>query len=231
MAMPMGRAALKLVMRETGARATASRDGLALSAGHARRGEARSSHSRRAAAADPDHHRAAVRLRGARRSSTADGIAVVTQPDQRWGRCDIKTTQLLPNLLAKTEARKAGAYEAWLVDRRRLCHRRRLDQCLDRRHGRPTVVTRELSQRHPAGRHPPRDPGGGRRGAAARSCERKFTVAEALKAREAFLSSATGAAMPVVAIDGKPIGDGTPGTADPADPGALCRRIGAASES
>ena len=37
-------------------------------------------------------------------------------PDIRWGRCDIKTTGLLPTVLAKTEARKAGAYEAWLVD-------------------------------------------------------------------------------------------------------------------
>ena len=45
-----------------------------------------------------------------------DGIGVITQPDQRWARRDIKTVQLLPNLLAKTEARKAGAYEAWLVD-------------------------------------------------------------------------------------------------------------------
>ena len=45
-----------------------------------------------------------------------EGIAVITRPDQRWARRDIKTVQLLPNLLAKTEARKAGAYEAWLVD-------------------------------------------------------------------------------------------------------------------
>src|SRR5258706_7351736 len=45
------------------------------------------------------------------------GIAVSTQPDIRWGRCDIKTVQLLPNLLAKQAAKQAGAFEAWLVDK------------------------------------------------------------------------------------------------------------------
>ena len=46
-----------------------------------------------------------------------EGVAVITRPDIRWGRCDIKTTGLLANVLAKTDARKAGAYEAWLVDK------------------------------------------------------------------------------------------------------------------
>src|SRR5690606_12439550 len=44
------------------------------------------------------------------------GVKVVTSPDIRWGRCDIKTVGLLPNALAKQAAREAGAYEAWLVD-------------------------------------------------------------------------------------------------------------------
>ena len=44
------------------------------------------------------------------------GAAVVTHPDIRWGRRDIKTVQLLPNLMAKQAAKKAGAFEAWLVD-------------------------------------------------------------------------------------------------------------------
>ena len=44
------------------------------------------------------------------------GVAVLTQPDIRWGRCDIKTVGLLPNILAKQAAREAGAYEAWFVD-------------------------------------------------------------------------------------------------------------------
>ena len=44
------------------------------------------------------------------------GIAVKSQPDIRWERCDIKTVALLPNVLAKQAARESGAYEAWLVD-------------------------------------------------------------------------------------------------------------------
>ncbi len=46
----------------------------------------------------------------------SEGVAVITLPDLRWGRCDIKTTGLLANAMAKTEARKRGAFEAWLVD-------------------------------------------------------------------------------------------------------------------
>src|SRR5262249_37239054 len=139
----------------------------------------------------------------------AEGVGVITRPDERWARRDIKTVQLLPNLLAKTEARKAGAYEAWFVD----------DDGFVTEGGSTTawivdqdghVVTRQLSN----------DilPGVARRviieaaaGGQLGIVERKFTVGEALKAREAFLSSASGAAIPVVKIDGQAVGDGTPG--------------------
>ena len=53
------------------------------------------------------------------------GIAVVTQPDMRWGRRDIKTTQLLPNLLAKSAAKAQGRVRSLAGGRGRLCHRRR----------------------------------------------------------------------------------------------------------
>ena len=43
------------------------------------------------------------------------GVAIATMPDRRWGRCDLKTTGLLANVLAKQAARAAGAFEAWLV--------------------------------------------------------------------------------------------------------------------
>ena len=46
----------------------------------------------------------------------APGVAVKSQPDIRWERCDIKTVALLPNVLAKQAARESGAYEAWLID-------------------------------------------------------------------------------------------------------------------
>jgi D-alanine transaminase len=114
MAMPMGRAALKLVMREMVAR-NRVRDGLLYM--QVSRGAVRRDHPipdivprptliMTTRAQDPE----------ALRKKLREGIAVITRPDQRWARRDIKTVQLLPNLLAKTEARKAGAYEAWLVD-------------------------------------------------------------------------------------------------------------------
>jgi D-alanine transaminase len=137
------------------------------------------------------------------------GIAVASQPDIRWGRCDIKTVQLLPNLLAKQAARQAGAFEVWMVDRDGFVTEGGstnawiVDQNGD-------VITRELSNAIL--------PGVTRRimleamaEAQVKVVERKFTVAEAQAAREAFISSATGAAVPVVAIDGKTIGAGVPG--------------------
>src|SRR3546814_5345941 len=47
----------------------------------------------------------------------SEGLKVVTVPDQRWDRCDIKSVSLLPNILGKQAAVEAGAYEAWQVDR------------------------------------------------------------------------------------------------------------------
>jgi D-alanine transaminase len=143
------------------------------------------------------------------------GIAVSTQPDIRWGRCDIKTVQLLPNLLAKQAARKAGAFEAWLVDDDGyVTEGSSTSSWIVDNEG--TVITRDLSTAIL--------PGVTRRiileaiaDTQLKVVERKFTVAEALAAREAFLSSATGAAVPVVVIDGQPIGNGAPG--------ALTRRI------
>ena len=143
------------------------------------------------------------------------GIAVATQPDIRWGRCDIKTVQLLPNLLAKQAARKAGAFEAWLVDDDGyITEGSSTNAWIVDRAG--TVITRDLSNAIL--------PGVTRRiileamaEAQLKVVERKFTVAEALAAQEAFLSSATGAAVPVVAVNGQTIGNGAPG--------ALTRRI------
>ena len=73
----------------------------------------------------------------------AAGVAVITLPEQRWARPDIKTLQLLPNVLAKQSAREAGAFEAWFVDRAGFVTEGRFDQRLDR-HARRRA-------RHPAG--------------------------------------------------------------------------------
>ncbi len=138
-----------------------------------------------------------------------DGVRVITAPDIRWGRCDIKTTQLLPNLLAKTQARRAGAYEVWMVDADGFVTEGASTTAwiVD---GEGRLVTRPLSEAVL--------PGVTRKvmlELAAKAqiplVERTFTPAEAAAAREAFITAASAAAIPVVSIDGKPVGDGRPG--------------------
>ncbi len=138
-----------------------------------------------------------------------DGVAVVTMPDIRWGRCDIKSVSLLPNVLAKQTAREAGAYEAWLVDRAGLVTEGAsstawIVDAEGRLRTRPLGhdilpgITRQVLMER-----------AGERQIAVE--ERAFTPAEAYAAREAFMSAASGALTPIVAIDGRTIGAGTPG--------------------
>jgi D-alanine transaminase len=139
----------------------------------------------------------------------AHGIAVVSTPEIRWRRCDIKTVMLLPACLAKEAARRKGAREAWFVDATGFVTEGASSNAwIVTAEGR--VVTRPADERILAGvtRATVMD--------AIRSCgllldERPFSLAEALAAREAFLTSASNAVMPVVSIDGVPIGDGRPG--------------------
>jgi D-alanine transaminase len=139
----------------------------------------------------------------------AEGIAVTTSPDLRWGRCDIKSTGLLPNVLAKTEARRNGAYEAWLVDRDGLVTEgASTNAWIVTPEGK--VVTRALGHAIL--------PGVTRAGAIHALAEaqltvdeRAFRVDEAYGAREAFITAATAGVVPVVRIDGRSIGDGKPG--------------------
>lgn len=145
------------------------------------------------------------------RSFAEDGVRAITLPDIRWGRCDIKSTALLPNVLAKQAAREAGAYEALFVDK-------------------DGFVTEGSSTNAwiitPAGELVTRatDPGilAGitRRTVAAlareeglRLVERKFSLAEAKAAREAFITSASSLVLPVTQIDDQVIGNGKPGSA------------------
>ena len=137
------------------------------------------------------------------------GIAVITMPDVRWGRSDIKTVMLLPACLAKDAAKALGAREAWLVDGEGHVTEGAssnawivtADKCL---------VTRPLSKRILAGvtRATTIDAA---RGQGLKFEERAFTVAEAHRAAEAFITSATNTVMPVVRIDGVAIGDARPG--------------------
>ena len=139
----------------------------------------------------------------------AVGVAVITMPDIRWGRVDIKSVGLLPNVLAKQAAREQGAREAWLVDDDgRVTEGASSSAWIVTHAG--TLVT------HPLG--PDILPGVTRavvieaikaQGLAFE--ERAFRVEEAYGAREAFITSASQIVLPVVTIDGRPIGNGAPG--------------------
>jgi D-alanine transaminase len=139
----------------------------------------------------------------------AAGIRVVTVPDIRWGRVDIKTVALLPNVLAKQAAREQGAREAWLVDADgRITEGassnvwivsgegKLVTRAPDRHILRGITRTTLLDVAHAHGLEVE---------------ERAFTPQEAYAAREAFATSASQTVMSVVQIDGHPIGDGTPG--------------------
>jgi len=142
-------------------------------------------------------------------ATAADGIAVKTLPDIRWRRADIKTVMLLPACLAKEAARGDGAREAWLVDDKGFVTEGASSNAwIVSREG--TVITRQIAPAILAG--------------VTRATlidllreekvayeERAFRISEALEAREAFITSATNTVMPVVSIDGRPIGEGRPG--------------------
>lgn len=142
-------------------------------------------------------------------AQAAKGIAVITTPDIRWARCDIKTVMLLPASLAKQKAREAGANDAWFVDDEGFVTEGGSANAwiLD---GQGRLITRPLDNSIL--------PGITRatlidllRREDIELIERPFTIAEAHAAREAFTTSATSIVMPVVSIDGKPIGNGAPG--------------------
>jgi D-alanine transaminase len=139
-----------------------------------------------------------------------DGVAVVTRPDIRWERCDIKSVSLLPNVLVKQEATEAGAREAWLYDEDGfVTEGSTANAYIVDADG--TIVTR------PRGHE---ILGGITREVlfeVALACgipveERPFTVAEAKAAREAFLTSTSSLILPVTKIDDSVIANGKPGS-------------------
>ncbi len=206
MAMPMPRRALQFVMREL-VRRNGVRDGLLYL--QVTRGAARRDHAIPVSSPRPSLMMTARSLAPQDfERRRREGVAVLSRPDERWARCDIKTVQLLPNLLAKTAARRAGAYEAWLIDRDGfVTEGSSTTAWIVDASGR--LRTRPLSNAIL--------PGVTRRvilEAAAEAqlpiAEAPFTLADAKAAREAFISSATGI-IPVVALDGSPVGEGTAG--------------------
>jgi D-alanine transaminase len=136
-------------------------------------------------------------------------LAAITRPDERWRRCDIKSVGLLPNVLAKTAARDAGAGEAilfdadgqvtegasttvWIVDAAGVLRTRPLDHAVL-----PGCTRQALADLL-------REEG-------IDFAERGFSLAELRAAREAFLTSATSFVKPVVRIDGAPVAEGQVG--------------------
>ncbi len=137
------------------------------------------------------------------------GIAVITLPETRWARVDIKSIALLPNVLARQAAREQGAREAWFVDRDgHVTEGAASNAWIVTRDGK--AVTRPAD--HDILRGISREVAQEALGAAGiRFEERAFRVEEALGAREAFITAASLLVMPVVRIDGHAIGDGKPG--------------------
>jgi D-alanine transaminase len=206
-AMPMSLKAFGLVMRET-IRRNRVNDGILYL--QITRGVARRDHAFPAAGTAPSVVVSARNLDlGGNERIAAEGIAVVTVPDNRWERVDIKSVSLLPNVLAKQAAREQGAREAWFVDRQsRVTEGSSTNAWIVTRDG--EVVTR------------PADNGILRgvtrtvlieaiKAQGLTFVERPFTVEEAYGAREAFITSASLIVMPVVRIDGRPVGNGAPG--------------------
>jgi D-alanine transaminase len=204
---PMPRSALGVVLRET-VRRNRVRDGLVYI--QVSRGVARRDHAFPPAGTRPSIVVTAKQLdMAANERVAAEGIAVITMPDERWARVDIKSLSLLPNVLAKQAARAQGAREAWLVDKSgRITEGSSSNAWIVNRDGK--LLTRQIDRGILAGIT---------RAVLVESLkahgltleERPFTVEEAYAAREAFITSATQSVMPVVQIDGRPIGNGAPG--------------------
>jgi D-alanine transaminase len=137
------------------------------------------------------------------------GVAVISVPENRWARVDIKSVSLLPNVLAKQAAREQGAREAWFVDasghvtegsssnawivtRDGKLVTRQADHSILKGITRAVVVEAIAAQ-------------------GLKLEERAFSLDEAYAAREAFITSASQIVLPVVKIDDRPVGNGAPG--------------------
>ena len=205
-AMPMSRAALLHVLTEV-ARRNRMQDGLLYM--QVTRGVARRDHAFPAHAVAPAIVVTVRRIPPYPTDVDRWTARAITYPDQRWARCDIKSTGLLPNVLARQAAWEQGAAEAilidsngmvtegaatsfWIVDAEGRLRTRHLDQSIlpGCTRGALLAVMQDAGVTFE---------------------ERAFSEAEMRSAREAFLTSATSFVKPIVAIDGQPVGDGRVG--------------------
>jgi len=199
--------ALGIVLREVIAR---NRIGYGIVYFQVTRGVARRDHAFPAPEVAPSLVVTARPLSGTRNEAlAASGIAVVSVPDNRWDRVDIKTIGLLPNVLARQTAIDRGARDAWFVDK--------TGAVTEGASANAWIVTQAgIVVTHPA------DHGILRgitrtvlfdviKGQGLTVEERAFTLQEAYAAREAFVTAASQIVLPVVRIDGRAIGGGRPG--------------------
>lgn len=207
MAPPMSESSLWAVIRET-ARRNRVRDGIVYV--QVTRGAAARDHVFPPVSVKPTIIVTAKNLdRAAIAKRAATGVKVISVPETRWARRDIKSTNLLPNALARQQAKEEGAFEAWFVDADGLVTEGTsstawIVDTLGRLRTRPLShdllhsVTRAVLMRLARERQ-------------MQLVEEPFTIEEAKVAREAFISAASNPATPVIAIDNTPIGDGRPG--------------------
>ena len=199
---PLSRRALKFILREVIRRNRLNGDGMIYL--QVTRGVAPRSHT------FPDHHESALVVTVRRlRFLQGDGVDVITIPDIRWKRCDIKSISLLPNVLGKQQAKDSGASEAWMVDSGGQVTEGTLSNAWIVTE-RGELITRDVSRailngitRQAVLRLAT--------GAEIAFSERPFTVNEAKAAREAFITGTTVLVTPVVRIDGEPVGNGRTG--------------------
>jgi D-alanine transaminase len=205
--MPISTRALGVILQEVVAR---NRIGYGIVYLQITRGVARRDHAFPSREVRPSLVVTARALNRSRNEALAEqGIAVITVPDNRWGRVDIKTTGLLSNVLARQAAIERGARDAWFVDEDGTVTEassanvwivtpagtlvtRHADHAILRGITRAVLFDAIKAQ-----------------GLAVQ--ERAFTVEEAYSAREAFITSASQIVLPVVRVDGRTIGSGKPG--------------------
>jgi D-alanine transaminase len=205
--LPMSPVALGIVLREVIAR---NRIGYGIVYLQVSRGVARRDHAFPTPEVPPSVVVTARPLNARRNEAlAAAGIAVASVPDNRWGRVDIKTTGLLPNVLARQAAIAQGARDAWFVDKDGMV--------TEAASANAWIVTQ-------AGRVVTRPADHGILKGITRTVlfdvikaqglsveERAFTLLESYAAREAFVTAASQIVLPVVRIDRHAIGEGKPG--------------------
>ena len=202
---PVGRRPMRLIMRELLQRNAIDTGQLYL---QITRGVAPRNHK------FPEHPKSILVMtarptEAAPREYIEQGVGVILIPDIRWGRCDIKTTALLPNVLGKQQAVEANAFEAWMTDRDGFITEGTSSNAWIIT-SKNRVVTRQLNE-------------GILSGVTRKTIlglahdlqiaveERPFSADEAVVAAEAFITSASVFVIPVTNIDGKTVGNGRPG--------------------